>query len=48
MEQAAIIPLANPTAGILLRNNVHGLTIQGGQLLARDWTRVTVGRSGAS
>lgn len=42
MDQAATIPLVNPTTGILLRSNVHGLEISGGQLLASDWTRVTV------
>lgn len=44
MGQAATIPLANPSAGILLRQTVHGLTIQGGQLLARDWTKVSISR----
>jgi ABC-type oligopeptide transport system substrate-binding subunit len=42
MSQAAAIPLANPTAGILLRGTVRGVTIDGGYLLVRDWTRVTV------
>lgn len=46
MDQAATIPLVNPTAGILMRGSVRGLSISGGYLLARDWTRVTVVRSG--
>ena len=46
MDQAATIPLANPTAGILVRRSVHGLQISGGYLLARDWTRVTVSPGG--
>lgn len=42
MQQAADIPLVNPDAGILLRRNIHGLTLKGGQVLARDWTKVSV------
>jgi ABC-type transport system substrate-binding protein len=41
MNGGATIPLINPTAGILMRRSIHGLTISGGYLLARDWTRVT-------
>jgi len=44
MDEAAAIPLVNPTAGILLREGVHELQVIGGQLLANDWTRVTVTR----
>ncbi|HEX6508626.1 MAG TPA: peptide ABC transporter substrate-binding protein [Chloroflexota bacterium] len=47
MKQAATIPLVNPTAGILLRRGVHGLSMAGGQLLAADWTKVSVTRSGS-
>ncbi len=46
MQQAATIPLVNQNAGILLRKDVHGLSLAGGQLLASDWTRVTIVRSG--
>jgi oligopeptide transport system substrate-binding protein len=42
MNGAATIPLVNPNAGILMRGSVRGLSISGGYLLARDWTRVTV------
>ena len=42
MNDAAAIPLVNPTIGILLRQNIHGLLIAGGQVLAPDWTRVTI------
>lgn len=46
MRQAATIPLVHQNAGILLRRDVHGLSIAGGQLLAADWTRVTIVRTG--
>jgi oligopeptide transport system substrate-binding protein len=46
MQQAATIPLVNQNSGILLRRDVHGLSIAGGQLLAADWTSVTITRSG--
>jgi ABC-type oligopeptide transport system substrate-binding subunit len=42
MSQAVTIPLANPSAGILLRHAVRGITIDGGYLLVDDWTRVAV------
>jgi ABC-type oligopeptide transport system substrate-binding subunit len=42
MDQAAAIPLVNPTSGILLRSTVHGLQINGGQVMAADWTKVTI------
>jgi oligopeptide transport system substrate-binding protein len=42
MDQAAAIPLVNPTSGILLRSTVHGLQINGGQVMAADWTQVTI------
>ena len=42
MSQAVTIPLANPSAGILLRRTVRGITIDGGYLLVGDWTRVSV------
>jgi len=45
MNQAAVIPLANPTTGILVRQSIHGLVVRGGQLLAPDWTRVTIAGS---
>lgn len=48
MQQAATIPLVNQNAGILLRREVRGLSIAGGQLLAGNWTRVTITRSGDS
>jgi peptide/nickel transport system substrate-binding protein/oligopeptide transport system substrate-binding protein len=48
MQQAATIPLVNQSAGILLRQGVQGLSIAGGQLIASDWTKVTVTRSGTS
>ena len=47
MGQAGTIPLVNQNAGILLRRDVQGLSIAGGQLLAADWTRVTIIRSGS-
>jgi oligopeptide transport system substrate-binding protein len=46
MGQAATIPLVNQNAGILLRQDVHGLSIAGGQLLAANWAGVTITRSG--
>jgi oligopeptide transport system substrate-binding protein len=42
MAQAGAIPLVNPTAGILLRSDVHGVAISGGYLLVRNWARVSV------
>jgi ABC-type transport system substrate-binding protein len=42
MSHAVTIPLANPSAGILLRRTVHGITIDGGYLLVADWTKVSV------
>ena len=47
MQTAPTIPLVNQNAGILLRSYVHGLSIAGGQLLAADWTRVTITRAGS-
>jgi hypothetical protein len=47
MRQAATIPLVNPTKGILPRKGVEGLMIAGGQLLAPDWSRVTISGSAA-
>lgn len=47
IQQAATIPLVNQNAGILLRRDVRGLSIAGGQLLAADWARVTITRPGA-
>jgi ABC-type oligopeptide transport system substrate-binding subunit len=47
MQQAATIPLVNPNAGIMLRRDIHGLSIAGGELLAADWTRVTINRPGS-
>jgi ABC-type transport system substrate-binding protein len=41
MSQGAVIPLVNPKAGILMRTDVHGLTISGGYILVPDWTRVS-------
>ncbi len=46
MQQAATIPLVNQNAGILLRQGVRGLSIDGGQLLAAHWKNVTITRSG--
>lgn len=43
VAQAPMIPLVNPYTGILLRSTVHGLQINGGQVFARDWTRVSIG-----
>jgi ABC-type oligopeptide transport system substrate-binding subunit len=48
MQEVATIPLVNQNAGILLRRDVHGLSLAGGQLLAADWARVTITRSGTS
>jgi ABC-type transport system substrate-binding protein len=42
MSQAVTIPLANPSAGILLRRDVQGISIDGGYLLVADWTKVEV------
>jgi ABC-type transport system substrate-binding protein len=42
MSQAVTIPLANPSAGILLRHAVRGISIDGGYLLVSDWARVNV------
>lgn len=47
VDQAATIPLVNPTSGILLRPTVQGLEVDGGQILAVDWTKVRIqARSG--
>jgi ABC-type oligopeptide transport system substrate-binding subunit len=48
MDQAAVIPLVHPTSGILLRPTIHGLQVDGGQILAVDWTRVTIAASSSS
>jgi len=45
MRQAATIPLVYPHSGILLRPSVRGLSVAGGQVMARDWSRVTVERA---
>jgi ABC-type oligopeptide transport system substrate-binding subunit len=42
LSSGAAIPLVNPAAGILIRGSVHGLTVSGGRVLARDWTKVRV------
>lgn len=42
IASAATIPLVNPYAGILVRSNVRGLSVSGGHLLARDWTKVRI------
>ncbi|GAC1465408.1 MAG: ABC transporter substrate-binding protein [Chloroflexota bacterium] len=44
MQQAANIPLVYPRSGVVLRQDIRGLSFDKGQLLARDWTRVTVAR----
>lgn len=46
MQEAATIPLVNQNAGIMLRRDIHGLSLAGGQLLAADWTRVMITQSG--
>lgn len=43
IRDAAVIPLANPDGGILVRSVVHGLQVSGGFLLVKDWTKVRVG-----
>jgi oligopeptide transport system substrate-binding protein len=48
MAEAPTIPLVNQNAGILLRQDVHGLSIAGGQLLAANWADVTITRSANS
>jgi oligopeptide transport system substrate-binding protein len=48
MNQAAAIPLVNPLSGILLRSRIHGLQINGGQVLAADWAWVIVYQSSSS
>lgn len=47
MREAANIPLVHPRVGILLRQRIHGLPFEAGQLIPRSWTQVTVA-SGAS
>jgi oligopeptide transport system substrate-binding protein len=47
MDGAATIPLFNPSTGILLRGDIHGLDVSGGQMLARSWASVTA-RPGVS
>lgn len=46
MSQAATIPLVNPSAGILLRPDVHGLDVSGGRILVQDWTQVSLSPGG--
>jgi ABC-type transport system substrate-binding protein len=43
MSQAATIPLVYPYSGIMLRSSVRGLSVTGGQVMARNWSRVTAG-----
>lgn len=40
MNRAAVIPLVNPEAGILLRPTVRGIQISNGYLVVPDWTQV--------
>jgi ABC-type oligopeptide transport system substrate-binding subunit len=42
LAQAAVIPLVNPKSGILLRRSVHGIQIDGGYVLVRNWAKVTL------
>jgi ABC-type oligopeptide transport system substrate-binding subunit len=46
MEQAAGIPLVNPTGGILLRSTIRGMEVEGGQIMVADWTKVSIATGG--
>jgi oligopeptide transport system substrate-binding protein len=45
LQAAAVIPIANPQAGILIRSTVVGLQVAGGGVAVPDWSRVRVGAS---